>query len=100
VRDRSAIPELIEITKVAEDSNARKYAIEALGQKLEASEALPAIAARLADSDSGVRFYTLDAMRTITGEPACSLSMEPRYTQDMIEPQIQYCLSWWKGQGK
>jgi HEAT repeats len=100
LRDKAAIPELIEITKVAKDSNARMYAIAALGEKLHASEALPAIAARLADSDSGVRFYALEAMRTLTGESACRLPMEPRHTQDMIEPQIQYCLAWWSNEGK
>jgi HEAT repeat protein len=100
LRNKSAIPELIEITKVAKDASARGYAIAALGDKMHASEALPAIAARLADSDSGVRFDALNAMRAITAEPACSLSMEPRYTQDMIEPQVQYCLTWWDGQGK
>jgi hypothetical protein len=99
LRDKRAIPELIEITKVAKDSSARMHAITALSEKLHASEALPAIAARLADSDSGVRFYALEAMRTLTGESACRLPMEPRYTQDMIEPQIQHCLAWWNNEG-
>jgi hypothetical protein len=98
LRDRSAVPGLIEIANTAPDSNAREYALAALGDNIQASEALPAIAARLADLDAGVRFYALRAMNAITHEPACTL--QPRLTDDMIEPQIRQCLNWWNESGK
>jgi hypothetical protein len=100
LRDRSAIPDLIEIVDTALDSSARGYALEALGRNIQASEALPTIAARLSDLDSGVRFYALDAMSVITHESACTLPMEPRWTDDMIEPQVRQCLAWWNDVGQ
>ena len=97
--DRSAIPELIKITDSAPDSEARKYALAALGENLRASEALPAIASRLTDPVPGVRLYALHAMQAITHEPACTLPMEPHWTDDLIEPQIRQCLKWWNQTG-
>jgi HEAT repeat protein len=98
LRDARAIPALIEIAESAPDANARKYALGALGENIQASEALPTIAAGLADLDSGVRLYALIAMNAIH-EPACTLPMEPHWTEDMIEPQIRQCLAWWNDGG-
>lgn len=100
LKDSSASPGLIAIAQSAPDSNARIYALAALGENIQSWEALPTIATRLADDDSGVRFYALNAMRAITREPACTLPMEPRWTDDMIEPQVRQCIAWWNGGGK
>jgi hypothetical protein len=51
--------------------------------------------AHLTDPDPTVRFYGLNGMEILTREPACTLPMEPRWTEDMIEPQIQKCEDWW-----
>jgi hypothetical protein len=98
LRDSAAVPGLIELTS-SPNSNARKYSLSAI-EKLQASEALPAIAARLADRDGGVRFYALNAMTALTHDPACTLPSEPRWTEDMIEPKIRECRAWWDGIGK
>lgn len=98
--DRSAIPGLIDIVDNSPDARARQYAIAALGEKIQAREALPAIAARLEDSDSGVRFYALNAMALLTHEAACTLPMGQRGTNDVIEAQVRPCLVWWKEAGK
>jgi hypothetical protein len=100
LRDRSAISGLIDIMDSAPDSNARKYAIQALGENMQAPEAAPAIGARLGDPDPGVRFYALNAMALLTHARACTLPLEPHRTNDTIEPQIRQCLVWWNESGK
>ena len=99
LRDRSAIPGLVRIAADAPYEEARKDALSALGT-LRAVEALPAIARRLSDRDWGVRFYALGVMGEITNESACVLPMEPRWTDDMVDPQIQHCLAWWTHAGR
>ncbi len=93
--DQSAVPALIDIANSAAGAQGRKSALFALGRKIRAMEALPTLAAHLTDYDDGVRSYALEAMREMTHSEACTLPMEPRYTQDMVEPQIRRCKEWW-----
>ena len=72
MRDRRAIPALIEIVKAAPEPGTRASALKALGENLRASEALPAIAECLLELDRYVRYDALNAMRVITPEPACT----------------------------
>jgi hypothetical protein len=79
----------------APQSVARQCAISALSEKIHAVESIRTMAAHLTDPDPTVRFYALNGMEILTREPACTLPMEPRWTEDMIEPQIQKCEDWW-----
>jgi hypothetical protein len=97
--DRGAIPGLVRIADDAPYEEARKDALDALGT-LRAVEALPTIARRLSDRDWGVRFYALGVMGAITNESSCLLPLEPRWTDDMVDPQIDRCLTWWNHAGK
>jgi hypothetical protein len=97
LRDRGAIPQLAAIATSASNAEARKYALEALGRNLHALEALPTVASRLEDPEAGVRFYALNALEAITRAPACTLN--PGYTEAMIEPQVRLCSSWWNQTG-
>ena len=99
LKDKSAIPGLIEIVKTVQNSCALVNAMTALGRTMRASEALPAIASHLADVDAGVRFSALNAMSAVTSQPQCTLPLEPRWTQDMVEPTISQCLNWWNQTG-
>jgi hypothetical protein len=99
LKDRAATLGLVQILETASDADARKYAIEALGRNLKASEALPAIAAALSDADAGVRFYALNAMREITGKSECTLSVPFRVPND-LEPKLRECARWWNEAGK
>jgi len=98
--DKSATAGLIEIANSAPQPAARAYAISALIEKIRAPESLPTMAAHLTDPDRGVRYNALNGMRVLTQEPACTLPTEPRWTEDMVEPQIQQCLAWWEHAGK
>ena len=98
--DKSATAGLIEIANIAPQPVARVYAISALTEKIRAPESLPTVAFHLTDPDRSVRYHALNGMRLLTQEPACTLPTEPRWTEDMIEPQIQQCLVWWERVGK
>ncbi len=95
LKDASAIAGLIEIANTAPQSAARECAISALSEKIHAVESVRTMAAHLTDPDPGVRYYALNGLRILTKEPACTLPMEPRWTEDMVEPQIQKCEDWW-----
>ena len=100
LKDRSATAGLIEIANTVPQAGAREGAISALGEGINAPESLPTLASHLADPDRGVRYCALNGMRLLTNEPACTLPVEPRWTEDMVEPQIQRCLIWWEQVGK
>ncbi len=99
LKDRSAIPGLIGIVEAVRDSGGLVNAMTALGRNMRAAEALPAIARHLTDADAAVRFSALNAMGAITSQPECTLPLEPRWTQDMVEPSISRCLTWWDQSG-
>jgi hypothetical protein len=98
--DRSATASLIEIADSAPQPYARECALSALGQKIQAHESLPTMASHLTDPDSRVRFSALVGMGALTHEPSCTFPREPRWTEDMTEPQIRQCLVWWAQVGK
>lgn len=98
LKDRSAIPGLVDIIESSPDSYARASALVALVEKIRSAEALPVIAAHLTDPDPHVRYSALVGMGTITHQPSCTL--EPGWTEDMIEPKIRRCIIWWKDVGK
>lgn len=100
LRDRLAIPELIAIADSAPQPSARTSALTALGEYIVAPEALSTLAAHLADPESHVRYAALNGMRMITRHPACTLPSDPRWTEDMVEPQIRQCLAWWRDVGQ
>jgi len=95
VSDRSVVPDLIDIAKGAAFPGARQEALTSLGHNFHATEALPTIAAGLADSDPGVRFAALSAMQEITHQPACTRSMD-QSQKGGVEPKAKECLAWWK----
>ena len=99
LKDPTAVPGLIEIANTAPQADVRECALSALGENIRAIESLPTMASHLTDPDSIVRFYALNGMRTLTGEPACTLPTEPRWTEDMVDPQIQECRAWWEQTG-
>jgi HEAT repeats len=100
LKDRSATTGLIEIANTAAQADARAAAISVLGEGIKAPESLPTMASHLADPDPHVRYEALNGMRLLTNEPACTLPMMPRWTEDMVEPQIRRCLIWWEAVGK
>jgi HEAT repeat protein len=99
LKDPSAVPGLIEIANTAPPAAAREGALSALGENIRAIESSPTMASHLADPDHGVRYYALNGMRLLTSEPACTLPTEPRWTEDMVDPQIQECRAWWEQTG-
>lgn len=94
--DRSGIPVLIEIAATSPDPHARGDALDALGRKMHAPEALPVIVDRLSDTDPGVRFSALAAMDSITHVNSC----KTQPTDDLVRPQIRQCVGWWDEAGK
>ena len=95
LKEDGAVAGLIEIANRAPQSTARQCAISALSEKIHAVESVSTMAAHLSDPDPVVRYYALNGMRILTRESACTLPMEPRWTEDMIEPQIRKCEDWW-----
>ncbi|SRR6266478_5684605 len=98
LKDRRAIPGLIDILGSVTDPAVLEYVLTALGENLKAVEALPGIAAHLAASHPRIRFSALVGMQAITQEPACILPAQ--WTEGMIEPQAQQCLAWWDHRGR
>ncbi len=86
LKNRAAIPALIEISGTAVDPRARSLAVGTLAN-FHAVEAVPAIAARLTDADANVQINAADGIQTITGESSCA-------------KDVQRCRAWWENRGK
>lgn len=98
VTDPAATPDLIAILERASSDIARTSVLVALGEKLRDPRAVPTLAAHLSDPDRYARYDSLDGLKNITHEEACTLPRE--WKEDDVEPQISRCRIWWEQAGK
>jgi len=98
VMDPTAMPDLVAILESAPSELARTSVLIALGEKLKAPRAVPSLAAHLSDPDRYARYDSLDGLKNITHEAACTLPRE--WKEEDVEPQISRCRLWWEQDGK
>ena len=98
VTDPSATPDLIAILESATSDVTRATVLMALGENLRDPRAVPTLAAHLSDPDRYARYNSLDGLKNITHEEACTLPHE--WKEVDIEPQIARCRIWWEQDGK
>jgi len=98
VTDPGAVPDLIAILESAPSELTRSRVLIALGEKLKDPRAVPNLAAHLSDPDRYARYDSLDGLKNITHEDACTLPRE--WKEEDVEPQISRCRLWWEQAGK
>ncbi len=98
VTDPSAVPDLISILESAPSELTRSRVLYALGQNLRDPRAVPSLAAHLSDPDGQARYASLDGLKNITHEEACTLPRD--WKEQDGEPQISRCKIWWEQTGK
>ena len=98
VTDPGAVPDLIAILESAPSELTRSRVLIALGEKLRDPRAVPSLAAHLSDPDRYARYDSLDGLKNITHEDACTLPAE--WKEEDVEPQISRCKLWWEQTGK
>jgi hypothetical protein len=98
ITDPAAAPDLIAILESAPNELTRGCVLIALGEKLKDPRAAPSLAAHLLDPAPQARYASLDGLRNITHEEACTLP--PDWKEQDVEPQISHCKSWWQQVGK
>jgi HEAT repeat protein len=98
VTDTTALPDLIAILNSAPGDLTRTRVLIALGEKLKDSRAVPSLASHLSDPDPYARYDSLDGLKNITHESACTLP--PNWQERDVEPQILKCKAWWEQEGK
>ena len=90
LRDRAAVPKLIEILNGAPDELVRSCASQAL-MEMKDRRALDTFAEHLSDSSQYVRYNSLIGMEYITHAPACSIAKP----EDAEQAQ-KACKVWWE----
>ena len=98
VTDPGAVPGLIAILESAPSEFTRSCILNTLAEKLKDERAVPTLAAHLSDSDHYARYGSLDGLKNITHEEACTLP--PGWKEEDIESQISRCKLWWEQSGK
>ncbi|MGB9464974.1 MAG: HEAT repeat domain-containing protein [Candidatus Acidiferrum sp.] len=98
VTDPTAMPDLVTILESAPSELTRTRVLIALGEKLKDPRAVPSLAAHLSDPDRYARYDSLDGLKNITHEDACTLPRE--WKEEDVEPQISRCRLWWEQAGK
>ena len=98
VTDSSAAPDLLAILNSAPSEITRACVLNALGENLKDPRAVPALAAHLSDAADQARYDSLDGLKNITHEEACTLPRE--WKEQDVEPQISRCKIWWEQVGK
>jgi hypothetical protein len=98
VADTGAVPDLIAILESAPSELTRTRVLIALGETLNDPRAVPSLAAHLSDSDSFARYDSLDGLKNITHEAACTLP--EGWKEEDVEPQVSRCRLWWEQSGK
>jgi hypothetical protein len=98
VTNPAAVPDLIAILETAPSDLTRSRVLIALGEKLKDPRAVPSLAAHLSDSDLQARYASLDGLKIITHEVACTLPSD--WKEKDVEPQISRCKIWWEQTGK
>jgi HEAT repeat protein len=96
--DPGAVPDLIAILESAPSELTRSRVLIALGEKLKDPRAVPSLAAHLSDPDHYARYASLDGLKNITHEDACTLPRD--WKEEDVEPQISRCRLWWEQTGK
>jgi len=98
VTDPGALPDLLAILESAPSELTRSCILIALGENLKDQRAVPSLAAHLSDLDRYARYDSLDGLKNITHENACTLP--PEWKEEDVEPQISRCRLWWEQLGK
>jgi HEAT repeat protein len=98
VTDPGAVPGLIAILETAPSEFTRKCILDALGEKVKAQRAVPALAAHLSDPDRDAQFYSLHGISNITHEDACSSPSAGK--EESLELHVSHCKLWWEQSGK
>ena len=98
VTEPAATPDLIAILESAQSELTRSCVLIALGEKVKDPRAVPSLAAHLSDPDHYARYDSLDGLKNITHEDACTLPRE--WKEEDVEPQISRCRLWWEQTGK